>query len=93
MATYSLNTTIKISAAISAVGSNPSYAVPASSYGIVNCYSASAGFGVTIGGNTVAVSAAGGTTFTIYVGPSQTVALNGAGAGSTITGVEFLNSP
>lgn len=94
MATFSLNTTIKISAAINVTGANPSYSVAANSYAIVQCYSPSAGFGVTVGGSQAVLQVPGGpTTFQIYAGPSQTVALNGAAAGSTITGVEFINSP
>lgn len=96
MATFSLNTTIKISAAISVTGANPSYAVPANSYAIVNCYSPSSGFAVTIGAGTatLAVSSAANQHFdSLYIGPGQTVSLSGAAAGSSITGVEFLNSP
>ena len=96
MATFSLNTTIKISAAISVTGANPSYSVPANSYAVVNCYSPSSGFQATIGGGTVvlAQSTAANQHFdSLYIGPGQTVQLTGAAAGSSITGVEFINSP
>lgn len=96
MATFSLNTTIKISASISVTGVNPSYAVPANSYAIVNCYSPSSGFAVQIGGGTVvlAVSSAANQHFdSLYIGPGETVSLSGAAAGSSITGALFINSP
>lgn len=95
MATFSLNTTIKISAAISVVGANPSYSVPANSYAIVNCYSVSTGgWAILVDGNTAFLHVLGDpNTFVFYVGPGQTVALSGAAAGSSITGVQFLNSP
>lgn len=96
MATFSLNTTIKISTGISVTGANPSYSVPANSYAVVNCYSPSSGFAVTIGGGsvTLAISSAANQHFdSLYIGPGQTVQLSGAAAGSSITGVQFINSP
>ncbi|TXH43495.1 MAG: hypothetical protein E6Q97_34030 [Desulfurellales bacterium] len=96
MATYSLNSTIKISAAINVTGANPSYSVPANSYAIVNCYGGTGGWGVLINGSSTAYI--NGTSnpnalVTIYVGPSQTIQLSGAPVGSSLTGVEFINSP
>ena len=78
MATYSSNTTLKVSAAVAGSGSRNStgnttiYTNPsATAYAIVNVYGSGAGSGtITVGGQTLA-AASGSYTFTgAIIGPS-----------------------
>ncbi len=105
-AVISSNTTIKVSAAVSATSTGTGttlYTCAASSYAIVNIGikdTGGAGTTVTISvdGKEIHQSALGATTTRllqgIYVGPSQAVSFSaGASTTVTVTGVEFINSP
>lgn len=89
MATFSLNTTVKVNTGVNVAGSG-SYTAPSAGYAILNVANAdSSPHSVTVSSKTIPIPAL--TNVTVYVGPSeQFVSGNG---NITATGVEFLNSP
>lgn len=103
MATYSNNTTIKISAAVSnslSTQNGTLYTAPALSYAIVQVCLVMAGAAsqgtLSVGGVVVETIGASKTFYNVLVGPGQAVAYtwNAAGGGvNTISGVNFLNTP
>lgn len=89
------NTTIKISAAVSATTTTTGtlYTCAANSYAILNIHSVGA-ISYTIASRVYTMTA-GQPPVQIYVGPSQAVAVtvNGSSATVSLTGVEFINTP
>lgn len=93
---FSNNTTIKINAAVTGSGTSGTiYTAPASGYAILNVRLSGSNQGITVGGiQTITNQAATSTPYTIYVGPSQAVAVTTDSTGSVqVTGVSFINSP
>lgn len=88
MATFSLNSTIKVNSSI-AISGTATYTAPSTGYAIVNLANNGAGTSFTLGGKTVI--APSNTTITIYVGPALTLSI--AAVALSATGVEFINSP
>lgn len=100
MATYSNNTTIRISGAIAVsinTGGTTLYTCPANSYAVVNVNWSTAIVWVRVGGANIGnpgVFSAAGMLNNIHVGPGQSVTTSaGAGLDWNLYGVQFTNSP
>lgn len=102
MATYSGNTTIKVSTAVDATGA---YTAPSNGYAILFLYVASGSGTVSYNGVTITGSLSSGLYFIglgtgangsgggLYVGPSVTVDFVAGSGAHHWMGVEFKNSP
>lgn len=103
MATYSNNTTLKVSAAVSAASNSAAasgtiYTCPANSYAELNlCMLWVAGVhNVTVAGQRVNAINSASYTIPIIVGPGQAVAYTNtisSGNVAYVSGVEFINTP
>ena len=102
----SSNTTIKMNAAVSAVGTSSGagattvYTAPAGTFSIVNVYvSHGANGSITVGGQSIA-AVSGSSNFNlqgVYIGPSQSLVINSGTLGLSntafVSGVNFTNTP